>query len=109
MEIESGINLRMRGDSVSFYSMVCADVSWISRFPEEMEVLFRRGIAIDWQAEVINEDENGQIASISIGSGGGVMQFSEKMSQLLAERNPKTPFYLPNDELAFSLNTHEGF
>ncbi len=43
-------------------SQPCADVSWISMFPDEQEVLFRRGRALAWTSEVVDENESGQMS-----------------------------------------------
>ncbi len=42
---------------------ICCDVSWISKFPDEQEVLFRRG-QLRWDARVIEENENGQYVAL---------------------------------------------
>ncbi len=83
----------------------CSPLHWCpapSKFPEEMEVLFRRGAALPWTSQLVSEDiENGQIVKIGISQSAVISHFVEHMCQLVFG---KKYFYLPNDELAFILN-----
>ncbi len=46
---------------------ICAHVHWISKWPEEMEVLFARGIGVTWKGEIIEENkECGQIVKLEM-------------------------------------------
>ncbi len=85
----------------------CADVSWISQFDFELEVLFRRGVAFPWRAEVTrvrardDGEEFEQFVNLSLSDSLKMEHFAVKMCRLV---HGKDHVALPAKDLVLSLN-----
>ncbi len=80
---------------------VCADVSWISDFPDEMEVLFRRGKTPGWRVTVSKTQKDGMVAKIGYFGLCFKRVFLCAMCRLLFGYENS---YLRNDQLVTILN-----
>ena len=62
------------GSLSSFGGAVCCDVSWISKFPEEKEILFNRGMGLIFKTKIISDNRNDNLQIISLNLTNDVSQ-----------------------------------
>ena len=62
----SGMLVEIDKDVKSDSGVDCCDVSWISKFPDEAEVLFSRvGIFLPWKCQVVDNSKKVQVARLT--------------------------------------------
>ncbi len=101
IKIEGGVKsgFAAEGDT----SINCCDVSWISKFPNEREILISRGQHFEWKAKVINETSEGQFVSLSLSSDWLVLRSRSAFSHLPFDYNLEL---VPNDKLIWAFNAY---
>ena len=69
------------------WSVYCCDVSWISKFPDECEILFARSLPTNINFKCVILDEENGIQTISLGFQNGIKKGTKKNNPTKRKRS----------------------